>query len=871
MKKSKRRDISPPRLGQWLLRSFCSYDFLSTALWDLEELFQHNVATKGLMRARWLYLLEAFSIVFHLFSKGKSHHSVNNIAMVKHNLLISLRSFKRFKTTFIINLLGLASGLASALLIYLWVHDELSMNKFDEKDSSRHVQVIHSYPTSGSWHTNTTGTTPNPLFEWLAEDLPEVEYTFPVMTRDRFLGVLSKEDRNVRAKYQFIGEGYYNAFPGDYVQGDKATALNDLRNIVISKPLADQLFQSVEAAMGQVVEFKEQAFGGSYLVTGVFNPQPNASEQFDVLFSYELFRTADLMQWYNGGTQAHLILKEGVDLAELNKKLSNYLTTKIENWKDILYAQPYSEKYLYGKYEEGLPQAGKIIYVRLFGTIALIVLAIACINYMNFSTARASRRIKEIGVKKAIGAGRKSLIIQYFSESMLMAFLSLGIAAVLVVLLLPQFNTLTGKELSLNLEPIVILSIAGITCFTGLISGIYPALHLSGFKPQLALKGQLTRDRQSLWVRKGLVIFQFAISVILIVSVVVIYKQVEYIQTTNLGYNKDHIITFPKEGKLKDDYATFLTEARKLPGVVKASTMSGDLPGRIDFSQGYKWEGMSEGDNKLRFYQIRGGYDLPDLLGVTLKNGRSFSRDFATDKDAIILNEAAVEMMNFENPIGQILGNYNPNADSKEVIGVVENFHYQTMQEKVKPFFFSISPHTRKFVIKLQAGTEKTTIGELEALYSQFNEGYPFEYRFLDENYQAVYAAEERIAMLSRYFAGIAVVISCLGLLALTAFSTQKRFKEIAIRKVLGSSNLGIVRLLSSDFIRLVFLAIIIALPISYYLVSNWLENFAYRISLSPTYFVVAGALMLLIAWLTIVTQTVKSAQVNVSESLKAE
>ncbi|OEK03687.1 hypothetical protein BFP97_00990 [Roseivirga sp. 4D4] len=791
--------------------------------------------------------------------------------MFRHNILISFRSFSRYKSTFLINLFGLATGLASALLIYLWVNDEINTDRFHEKDSDRHVQVMHSYPTSGSYFTETEGGTPNPLFERLPKDLPEIEYSFPVHAGTSYQGVLSVGDNNLRAKYQFIGKGYFNVFPGDFIHGNKQEILTEKGEVAISESLALSLFGSTEKAIGELVEFRDEYYGGSYIVSGVFKPTRNSSTAFDMLFSYELFRTPDMMQWYNSGTQAHLVLKEGVDLVEFNAKLKSYLSTLSENWKDILYAQPYSERYLYRKYENGVPVEGRIVYVRIFSIIALFVLAIACINYMNFSTANASRRIKEIGVKKAIGASRKALINQYFGESIFMAFLSLAIAMGITLLLLPQFSVITGKELTLELSQNVIVGILSITLFTGVVSGIYPALLLSGFASVIALKGKLKSEAKGLWLRKGLVIFQFAISVTLIVSVIVIYKQVEFIQTTNLGYNKDHIITFKKEGKLKENSEAFFTEVKSISGVVNASQMNGDLPGRIGYTQGLKWEGMSDEDKSLRFYRMSGGYDLIDLLGIKIKEGRDFSKDFPTDKDAYILNEAAISMMNLENPIGQKIGNLNPRAKTKEVIGVVEDFHFQSLQEEVRPFFFSISDRAEKFIVKIQAGTERETIARIGKLYESLNEGYPFEYKFLDDDYQAVYASEERVSLLSKYFAGIAIAISCLGLLALTAFSTQRRFKEIAIRKVLGSSGTGIVRLLSQDFILLVFIAILIALPVSYYLMKNWLNDFAFRIGLDPMYFMIAGVLMMVVAWLTIISQTAKSAKVNVTESLRSE
>ena len=862
--------ITPPRLAEKLLLWFLKEDLAEEVLGDLDEKFYSTLDKHSTRKAKRNYWYQVLKYIrpFAL-KRNRSLHS-NQTAMFKHNILISFRSFKKFKTTFLINLIGLATGLASALLIYLWVNDELNMDKFNEKDSQRHVQIIYSYPTSGTIHTEINGT-PNPLFEALAKEMPEVEYAVPTIVDPYYKGVLSAGDNNARGRYQFIGKGYFNIFPGDFIHGNKHEILSDKGEIAISEKLALNLFQSTEKAMGQLVELKDEEYGGSYLISGVFKSISNSSTPSDILFSYELFRNDEMMQWYNGGTQAHLVLKEGVDLDQFNAKIKNYLKTVWKNSNFILYAQPYSERYLYGNYAQGMPVAGRIIYVRLFSIIAFFVLAIACINYMNFSTAKASRRIKEIGVKKAIGAGRKSLILQYFGESLFMAFLSLIMAIVIAFLLLPQFNEITGKELTFNLAPDAIFSILAITAFTGLISGIYPALLLSGFNPVVALKGKLKSEVKGLWLRKGLVIFQFAISVILIVSVIVIYKQVEFIQTTNLGYNKDHIITFPKEGKLRKDFDAFFTEIKGIPGVVNASQMNGDLPGRIGYSQGFKWEGMSEEDKNLRFYIISGSYDLIDVLGIKLKEGRDFSRDFPTDKDAYILNETALKMTKLENPIGQKFGNFNPNAPTKEIIGVVENFHFQSLQEEIRPLFFRITDQAQKFVVKIQGGTERETISRIEEVYKTLNEGYPFEYKFLDDDYQALYASEERITVLSKYFAGIAIAISCLGLLALTAFSTQRRFKEIAIRKVLGSTSGGIVQLLSRDFILLVFIAILIALPISYYLMANWLNDFAFRISLDPIYFVIAGLLMMLVAWLTIMTQTAKSAKVNVTESLRGE
>ena len=790
--------------------------------------------------------------------------------MLPHFLLMFYRNFRRYKGSSFINLFGLSVGLASALLIYLWVNDEMNMDKFNEKDSGRHVQVLQNYPISTGIETEES--TPGPLTEALGKEMPEVEYSIPVVNpRSFYIGVLSVGDKHVKASPQFVGEGYFNVFRCDFMDGEKSVSLLEKNRVVISDKMALVLFQSVDGVVGKTVSFKNEYFDGTYVISGVFDSRSNASAQFDVLFNYDLFleRRSNMLKWNNGGTRAHLVLKEGVDLDQFNAKLKDFLKTKIENTRSTLYAQPYAEKYLYGKYENGFPVGGRIVYVRLFSAIALFILAIACINYMNLSTAKAARRVKEIGVKKSLGAERKSLAFQHFGESLLMAFISLLVALVIVVLLLPQFNEVTGKELTLSFDFNVAISVLTITVFTGLISGIYPALYLSGFNPVVALKGKFKGGPGGLWLRKGLVVFQFAISVVLIVSVMVIYKQIEFIQTTNLGYDKDHIISFPKEGRLNDDFEVFLSEVRSVPGVLYASQMWGDLPGRIGCGDGFQWKGMDrETGLRVRFCSISGGHDLIDLFGIELKEGRGFSRDFATDQDAIILNEAAVDLISYEEPV---IGQRFYNDKMSEIVGIVKNFHFESFEEEIRPFFFVLSDKGDNFVVKLQGGGESETIDRIEEIYAKFNVGYPFDYKFLDDNYQALYASEERIAALSKYFAGIAVVVSCLGLLALTAFSIQRRFKEIAIRKVLGSSRLRIVGLLSKDFILLVLIAIVIALPIGYYLMKGWLAGFAYRIGLGPMYFILSGLLMVLVAWLTILMQMIRSAKTNVLEGLKED
>ncbi|GAB5525201.1 MAG: ABC transporter permease [Roseivirga sp.] len=789
--------------------------------------------------------------------------------MLRHFITIFIRSFKRYKAASFINLFGLAVGLSSALLIFLWVNDELNKDQFNEKDSDRHVQVLVNTPiTTG---INTSESTPGPLTLALSNEMPEVEYAVPIIApRSFYHGILSEGNRSIRAKPQFVGDGYFDVFRCDFLAGSKEGALAERGQVVISDKMAMSLFQSVDQAVGQTVVFKNTYFDGSYIVTGVFNSRSNASSEFDVLFSYDRFLEGrpNMRKWNNGGIQAHLVLKEGVDIDQFNAKIKDYLTTKIENSRQTLYAQPFADKYLYGAYENGVAVEGRMVYVRLFTIIALFILAIACVNYMNLSTARASRRVKEIGVKKAVGAVRGSLVVQHFAESVFMTLLSFILAVGITLLLLPQFNEITGKQLTFDLATNVIIPVIVITLLTGLISGIYPALYLSGFKPILALKGKFQKGSVALWVRKGLVIFQFTISVILIFSVFVIYKQIEMVQTINLGYSKDHVISFPKDGKLEDDHEAFLLELKALSGVANASYLWGNFPGQIAYGDGFQWLDMDKEDLNMRFYSMSGGYDLIELLDIEMKEGHSFSRERPTDKQGVIINETAAKVMNYEtDPIGQKF--YD--GVLRDVVGVVKDFHFLPLQEEIQPLFFVLGESGQHFLVKIQAGTERETIDKIQDLHDQLNPGYPFEYSFIDEDYQALYASEERIAVLSKYFAVIAIAISCLGLLALTAFSTEGRFKEIAVRKVLGASSFGVMQLMSREFIILVLISIVIALPIGYYLMEDWLNGFAYHITLGAMYFVAAGGFMLFVAWVTIMTQVFRSTKVNMSESLRSE
>lgn len=785
--------------------------------------------------------------------------------MLKHSLLIIYRNFVRAKSYFIINLVGLSAGLACTLLIYLWVRDELNMNAFHEKDARLYQIMEHQKYADGLM---TTTSTPGILAETLKAEFPEVEYAATTTWVNPF--TLTHGDNNIKAKGYYVGADYFNIFSFKLLQGDPSQVLKDKLSIVISRSLAKKLFNNESDAVGKIVQLQHDK---SFTVSGVFEDLPTASSiQFEFVLSFEEFKLDNewVLSWGNNGPSTFVILREGTDVAAFAQKIEKLIQTKNDDSETVIFPQKYSERYLHGKFENGVQAGGRIEYVQLFSIIAIFILLIACINFMNLSTARATRKAKEVGIKKSVGAQRNSLIAQFLSESLVVTVLSVLMALLIVWLFLPQFNTITDKKITLSLLDYEMIQWAAlITIITGLVAGSYPAFYLSGFKPAAVLKGAVSGSIGELWARKGLVVFQFFLSVVLIVTVLVIYQQIEFVQTKNLGYNKDHLIRFPIEGKLADVRETFLTEVRRQPGVVSAASIGGQLLGRNNNTSGLTWEGKDPESNIL-FENVGVDYGTIETLGVEMAEGRAYSQQFGSDTTKIIFNEAGIKVMGLENPVGKTIRLWD--QYDLEIIGVVKDFHYQSLHEEVSPLFFRLSPrNTWNFMIRLEAGREKETLAALKTLYENFNPGFAFEYQFQDQEYALLYAAEQRVASLSFYFATMAILISCLGLFGLATFTAERRTKEIGIRKALGSSSTNIVLLLSGDFTRMVLLSIGLGLPMSYWLLNQWLQRFAFHIDLGIGYFVLAGAIALIIAWLTVASQAIRAANVNPVNCLREQ
>ncbi len=783
--------------------------------------------------------------------------------MLKHNLLILYRNLKRDISTFSINLFGLTAGLTCALLIFLWVNDEVAKNKFHSNDARLFQVMEHQHYSD---QILTTESTPGPLAEDLQREFPEVEMAVTTMWMNNY--DLTVGDKTIKGRGFPVGRDYFQMFSYPIIRGTAATLLADESSIVISEELAKSFFINPDEAIGKQIILDHDI---GYLVSGVFKKVPSSSYQFDFVTSFGAVQKRQewLKTYDSNGPPTYVLLREGSDGTQVSEKIKNFVKTKKADSKVELFLRKYSDQYLHDKWENGKLVGGRIEYVRLFSLVAVAILLIACINFMNLATAQAARRVKEVGVKKSVGAERNSLIAQFLTESLVVALLAFLISLVAVWLFLPIFNSITEKEMVLPVaHPVILFGLLGISIFTGLIAGSYPALFLSGFKPVEILKNQQLGSFKEVLIRKGLVVFQFAIAVVLIVSILVINNQIRYVQSRSLGYDRENLVRIPFSNKLWQLQETFINELKKLPGVVNASSIGHSVTGRNNNTSSVEWPGKHP-DDRILFETMYGNFETVDVLGFSILEGRNFSREYASDSAAIIFNEAAIEMMGLTNPIGQEV---KANGYTHHIVGVVKNFNFQSLHSPVEPAYIILSPRsTWNVLVRLAPGNLPATLQEIEAVYKRILPAYTFNYVFQDDAYARMYSAEQRVATLAGYFALFAVIISCLGLYGLATHTAERRLKEMGIRKALGLSAQGILLLLSRDFTKQVLMGIAIGLPVSYWWLNQWLQRFEFHVELAWWYFVVAAAIALCIAWVTVASKAWQAAQVNPVDCLRME
>ncbi len=787
--------------------------------------------------------------------------------MFKSNLLIIFRSFSRQKTTLCINLIGLSTGMTLSMMIGLWIIDELNIDRF-HKNGNRIFQVLGNKQLTHGVQTDksTTGM----LEETLPNEIPEIEMAVAIIPLYQYRQTtISYKEINIKTGGQYAGKNYFSIFSFPLIEGNPIDVLKEKHNIVISHKLALQLFNTTQNIVGKTVSFQHEK---KYTISGVFENIPdNSSVHFDFVLNFDAFKEENtwIMQWDNSSPYTYVLLKEGTNVTELNKKISNFLKLKSNSANTSLALANFPELYLNNRYENGVQSGGRIEYVRLFTIIGIFILIIACINFTNLSTAKASQKFKDIGIRKTLGAGKRTLILHYLSESLIVAFISLVLSILLIILLLPQFNKIMDKHLTINLNHVQVCFFVAFTVATGLLAGSYPAIYLSSLSPINALKNRLSNIGAELVARKGLVIFQFILSAVFISSVLVIYNQLKYIQEKNIGFDRNNILCIEAEGNLNGisgNLSPFFEEVKKIPGVISASSAGQHFIGEYASTTGIDWDGKQPNE-QVKFESITVNYHFLEMIGVKLKEGRYFSETRIADSPKLILNDAAINIMGIKNAVGTKINMW---GDVKEILAVTENFHTESFRETIKPTIIRLVPQDASVIyIKLANNNWESAITSIKDIYKKFNPGFQFDYHFLDEEFQQQYIAEKRISVLSKYFAGIAILISCLGLFGLSIYTVEKRRKEISIRKVLGSGSGNIILLLSSEFISIIITAILIATPISYLITQNWLQGFSFRTKLEPWFFILSGLLTLIISILTIMIESTKAAVTNPVKSLK--
>lgn len=790
--------------------------------------------------------------------------------MLKNYLKIAWRNLIKNKAHTFINIAGLSVGLTCSLLILLWVQSELSVDAF-HKNGARLYSIYERQYYDNKIHGQYN--TPGLLAVELKKQIPEIEYATGNSYGSE--STFQVGDKILKMSGTDVGDDYLKMFSFPILQGSAQTALNSPVSIAISRKMAVDFFGSPLAAIGKTIRYENK---NDFKVTAVFEDMSkNSSQKYDYLMNWYHFVDANgqVKDWGNNWPATVIMLRADANPILVEKKLTHFLDNLNKGQKKGTFTielgiQRFSDLYLHNNFVDGKIEGGRIGYVHLFTIVAIFILLIACINFMNLTTARSVKRAREIGVRKVVGAVRSVLIKQFIGESLLITSLAIIVSLVLLVLLLPVFNQVTRKEIELPFNQAGFwLKLGGLTLITGLISGSYPALFLSSFNPVKVLKGTLKLDIGTTLFRKGLVIFQFTLSVILITATIVISRQMTYVQSANLGYDRENLIYLPMNGELIPKYGTFKDRILGMPGIQSVTRVSNTPTIIENGTGGIQWVGKDPNVN-IEFTQISVGYDFVKTMKLKVLAGRDYSKSFATDSVGYIINETALKRIGYKDPIGQPITQWGKPG---KIIGLIKDFHFNSMHEQIRPLIirFGEQENYGSLLIRTEPGKTKQALASLETLCRQINPAFPFTYTFSDQEYQKLYQNEQIVTKLSNAFAFLAIFISCLGLLGLAMFTAEQRVKEIGIRKVLGASVGSLFSLLSSEFLILVIIALGIALPVSWYAMNSWLQGFAYRTSLQWWMFDLSGMIIILIATVTVSFQAVKAALVNPIRSLRSE
>ncbi len=861
---------APPKISQWILSRMVNRDDKYSALGDVEEEYIDIRADKGLLFAGLWYrfqVLISLPIVLKLYFYW-------SMAMFKNYLKTSFRDFKKYKTCTLINIFGLAVGLTCFILTFMYVQYELSFDKY-HNDADKIFRVLEEHNVSEGIDTELSNSNYAPLAEELKNNIPEIKNAVRIFKgpEETTRYVYINENFFPENSFIFADPSILDIFTFPLIEGDKNTALNEPFSLMITQKIAKKYFGDGNP-VGQTIKFINADYKCDFKITGVLKNIPkNSHFTFDFLASLNTcFRMWDMKFDWSGNDWfvTYIKVSENKNIKNLENKCTNLYQRHIN--QESLHLQPVTEIHLGGNlgYELGSHTTTKYIYI--FSTVAIFILLIACCNYVNLSTARTSNRLKEIGLRKIVGAERKQLILQFMTESMILAVTALIFSLVLVSFLLPEFNSLIDREMEFkSFNPgIITAGVIIVTLFVTFLSGSYPAILLSSFNPLKTLRGNYRSGTPgSVKLREALVIFQFSLSIILIFVTLIIYKQVGFIREIPLGYEREQVAYFMMKGKMADQYNAFNNELIKHSNIF-STTVSSGIPFSTAYTIGGKinWQDKNI-DKPVSWWGYSVDYNYLNTLKFEMSEGRFFSRDFSGDISNFVLNESAIAATGLKEPIGKM---FNMRGKKGKIIGIVKDFHYHSLYDNIKPLILHIEPSWYRFIIlRLSPGNLSGTIGYIKQVHKNFDPGAPCELKFLDEKIDMFYNTEYKLGRAFNYISICAILIACMGLFGLVSYSIERRTKEIGIRKVLGANLSNITGLISKDYLRCIFVANLTALPFSLWIMNKWLQNFAYKIQVDPGILFAPGLLVLIIALVTVSFQALKAAKTNPVKSLKHE
>ncbi len=786
--------------------------------------------------------------------------------MIANFLKVAFRHLKKNKGYSFINMIGLSLGMACAILILIWVNDEIQYNKF-HKNYSDLYQVLETQSYDGKKFT--FAAMPGGFGPAVKQELPEIQYAARTDWGTRALFTLG--EKSIYEVGHYADPDFLKMFSFPLIKGQAEKQLLDPTSIVITDVMAEKFFGKQDP-IGKTLKVNNDKL---YTITGVVKQPPtNSSLRFSWLTTFKSYveRNQWLESWGNNGIQTFVQLKPGTDISKVNKKFYSFIQSKDTSAVARPFLFSVDDWRLRGNFEEGKQVGGRIEYVRLFSIIALMIIVIACINFMNLATARSEQRAKEVGVRKVMGAGRGVLMKQFFGESIVMSFAAMILAGLIVFLVLPAFNNLVEKKLAFDFNNQVIwLGLPLIALVCGTLAGSYPSIYLSSFNPTTVFKGlRIGKNSSVTYIRKGLVVIQFVISIVLIISTIIIYRQIQHVKDRQLGFDKDQIIYSGLRGDMDKHFAAIRQDLLS-SGVVENAAVSNSRVLELGSSSAdFSWQGKNPSSQVL----VTTEWVSPEYIStmkMQLKAGRDFYTDGVIDSTNVIVNETFARIMGKENPVGHWLK--RDDNRQLQIVGMVKDFIYNDMYKKPEPLILFCQPSSVNILLVRLKETKdaRNALAKVEGIVKKHAPGYPFEYKFMDEEFNNLFKSEMLIGKLSRLFAFLTILISCLGLFGLAAYTAERRTKEIGIRKVLGASIGNVIGLLSKDFLRLVGIASVIAFPLAYWAMNSWLQDFAYRVKISWWIFIVAGVLALVIALLTVSFQAVKAAVMNPVKSLRTE